>query len=741
MENKKSNFNTPSIELKELLFFSIERIVMAKNHLDDIKNYILRRDRNDLQTPAYTECLKKILKGIINNAKSCMYALNDDEEKDSFSALYSLFRSIKELQAEFNILPKEDAPIELHRFLRIFHRDGLSKFESKNNNIKHVLYLGEQHGISTFAGSPLAEFEKKHLIPFLDGIDFNNKTKTEQVQNLPYHIKIPRIEARAPLYWPTLAHEIAHQIMDLGFFQVGKITQDWASQFGHLTDNDAFGKAFRTIIKKFVPPVEEKYIIESWLTECWCDLYAYFAVGPAFIFAQKGTFLFNRTDDNLIGDPKHPPSFLRFMLLYRFAKMHQDDLLKEYDSLGELPILYPTDKLLPSDENLKKYLIDITSSFYEFFKHHFDLERSGNRELHSHIEKLKSHSVIYNKKSFQILITRLNANYPVPSLIIDKANLIEKETTVQEVMLAAWLSYEKTVKIKTINSIFDKLKELNKYDFDQLWNYFSKKIVPIFGGFNESVLRSLQIGEWVELLKPRSSMDVKNTIENSKSRFCVSCHECEPSLLVDHEIKELIKNDLLKIIPLIDVSNQLGACSLDIRLGPSFQTYQPNQSGVVDLNDEESVKNVFKNSTDIDLDFMEAIVLAPGQFVLAHTMEYVGLPENVAAQIEGRSSFARLGLQVHMTANLIDPGFHGSITFELFNTGPNPIRLYPGYRIGQLRFFKSKQPLNPYNIKKGAKFKGMFIHSTSLLDKKDDEVEKITEKLKQMREANKGSSE
>lgn len=742
MKNTKSNFNTPTIELKELLFFSIERIIMTKNHLDGINNYILRRDRDDWQTPVYTECLKKILKGIIHNVNSYLYAITNKKKEDAFNILYSLFGSIKKLQIEFNLLPKEDAPIEIHRFLRIFHRDGLSISGSKNSNVKHVLYISEQNSTSTFDSSPLAEFEEKHLNSFLDGIDFNNKSKDEQAKDLPYHIIVPRIETNAPLYWPTLAHEIAHQIMDLGFFEIGKITQDWANQFGSLKE-DAFGKAFQKMKNEISSKADEDNIIESWLTECWCDLYAYFAVGPAFIFAQKGTFLFNRYDSKHIGDEKHPPSFLRLTLLFLFAKRHQEDLLKEYDSLGELLTLYPADKLLPHDEDLKKSLIDVTARFYEFFNYYFDLEKNRQRELNSHLKKLKEHSVIYNKERFQILIKRLNANYPVPSLITDKENLIEKETTVQEVMLAAWLSYEKTVKIKTIDSIFGKFEELNKYDFDQLWNYFCRKIVPIFGRFNESVLRSLQIGEWVKLLKPQpqSPISEENPKENSKSRFCVSCHECEPSLLVDHEIKELIQNDSLKIIPLIDVSAQLGACSLDIRLGPSFQTYQPNQSGVVDLTDEESVKNVFKNSTDIDLDFMEAIVLAPGQFVLAHTMEYVGLPENVAAQIEGRSSFARLGLQVHMTANLIDPGFHGSITFELFNTGPNPIRLYPGYRIGQLRFFKSKQPLNPYNIKKGAKFKGMFIHSTSLLDKKDAEVEKIAEKLKQMREANKGSSD
>ena len=249
--------------------------------------------------------------------------------------------------------------------------------------------------------------------------------------------------------------------MDFGFFEIGEITQDWTNKFGALDDNDAFGKAFRTIKNEIDPEIEENKIIKSWLTECWCDLYAYFAVGPAFIFAQKGTFFFNRNDASIKGDEKHPPSFLRLTLLYQFAMRHQKDLLKQFRSLGELLILYPAYKLLPVDENLKKSLINVTSRFYEFFNYHFDLEKLREHKINDHIEKLKEISIVYDKEKFQILINRLNANYPVPSLVTDRTNLTEKETTVQEVMLAAWLSYEETVKIRTIDSIFKKLNRLN----------------------------------------------------------------------------------------------------------------------------------------------------------------------------------------------------------------------------------------------------------------------------------------
>ena len=200
--------------------------------------------------------------------------------------------------------------------------------------------------------------------------------------------------------------------------------------------------------------------------------------------------------------------------------------------------------------------------------------------------------------------------------------------------------------------------------------------------------------------------------EEEKSEYVKSL---SPSILVDHQIRELLKLDKLKVLPLINIDAQLGSTSLDVRLGTTFQIYQPNQSGVIDFRLEESVQGAQNNSTVKDLDYKEGLVLAPGQFVLAHTLEYIGLPESVGAQLEGRSSFARLGIQIHMTASFIDPGFHGSITFEIYNAGPNPIRLFPGYRIGQLRFFPCNKPNKPYNKKKHAKYKGLLGHSSSLL--------------------------
>jgi dCTP deaminase len=89
--------------------------------------------------------------------------------------------------------------------------------------------------------------------------------------------------------------------------------------------------------------------------------------------------------------------------------------------------------------------------------------------------------------------------------------------------------------------------------------------------------------------------------------------------------------------------------------------------------------------------------LAPGQFVLASTVETVAIPTHLVGQINGRSSWARKGLIVHTTAGFIDPGFTGQITLELKNVGHTVIDLHAGDRICQLVLMLMTSPaLRPY---------------------------------------------
>lgn len=89
--------------------------------------------------------------------------------------------------------------------------------------------------------------------------------------------------------------------------------------------------------------------------------------------------------------------------------------------------------------------------------------------------------------------------------------------------------------------------------------------------------------------------------------------------------------------------------------------------------------------------------LEPGQFALGSTVEKVRIPADLVGQLNGKSSWARLGLIVHTTAGFIDPGFEGNITLELANLGSRTIYIPVGVPICQLVFFQMTSPaLRPY---------------------------------------------
>lgn len=77
--------------------------------------------------------------------------------------------------------------------------------------------------------------------------------------------------------------------------------------------------------------------------------------------------------------------------------------------------------------------------------------------------------------------------------------------------------------------------------------------------------------------------------------------------------------------------------------------------------------------------------LGPGEFTLANTIETISMPDYLVGRLEGKSSWARLGLIIH-TAGFIDPGFHGQLVLEITNLSRNKIELVQGSLIAQICF-------------------------------------------------------
>lgn len=91
------------------------------------------------------------------------------------------------------------------------------------------------------------------------------------------------------------------------------------------------------------------------------------------------------------------------------------------------------------------------------------------------------------------------------------------------------------------------------------------------------------------------------------------------------------------------------------------------------------------------------MVLRPQEMVLGHTLETVKIPNDLAVRVEGKSTWGRRGLLVHLTAGFVDPGFEGQITLELLNVSCVDIALKPHDRIAQLSFHRLSSPAQrPY---------------------------------------------
>ena len=138
---------------------------------------------------------------------------------------------------------------------------------------------------------------------------------------------------------------------------------------------------------------------------------------------------------------------------------------------------------------------------------------------------------------------------------------------------------------------------------------------------------------------------------------------------------------------------QIGPASIDLRLGTSFKTI--NTSGVFGITLGDKVEYQYcKRASDYEDD----VIICPGEFILATTMEKVRIPKDMCAFVQGRSSIGRIGLTVQ-NAGFVDPGFYGEITLELVNESPFPIRLTPGYRIAQLVLMDATEVTEVYEGK------------------------------------------
>ena len=165
-------------------------------------------------------------------------------------------------------------------------------------------------------------------------------------------------------------------------------------------------------------------------------------------------------------------------------------------------------------------------------------------------------------------------------------------------------------------------------------------------------------------------------------------------LMSDRDIRASIEAGEIGLEPL--EMSLLQPSSFDVRLDRFFRLFDNHKYAYIDPAEDQSDLTHL-----VEVDPNEAFILHPGEFVLGSTYEFVTLPDNIAARLEGKSSLGRLGLLTHSTAGFVDPGFKGHVTLELANVSNLPIKLWPGMKVGQLCFFQLSSPSEtPYGSEK-----------------------------------------
>jgi dCTP deaminase len=172
------------------------------------------------------------------------------------------------------------------------------------------------------------------------------------------------------------------------------------------------------------------------------------------------------------------------------------------------------------------------------------------------------------------------------------------------------------------------------------------------------------------------------------------------SILVDHEIRKEIEEGKLIIEP-YDIA-LVQPNSYDVRLSNRFSWHEAGDEVIDPYASHTVLQGLAHDVTD-------SMVIKPGQFILGATLEAFCLPSDIVGQLTGKSSLARLGVMVHVTAGFIDAGFShppAQITLEIVNVGNRPVRLHAGMSIAQMVFTRTSVCDVPYNKKPSAKYNG-----------------------------------
>lgn len=174
--------------------------------------------------------------------------------------------------------------------------------------------------------------------------------------------------------------------------------------------------------------------------------------------------------------------------------------------------------------------------------------------------------------------------------------------------------------------------------------------------------------------------------------------------LTDWEILRLMDTHKILFNPAVEAERVSGV-TVDLKLGNKFRKATSDTGAIVLASQKPVMQRLVANAFTPEYE-SELLALEPGEMALGITLEHVTIPDNIVGWLDGRSTLARLGLLVHLTAHRIDPGWQGNIVLEFYNASHRTLILTPGMSIGAISFEQLRgDVLHPYRSRVNSTYK------------------------------------
>jgi deoxycytidine triphosphate deaminase len=482
----------------------------------------------------------------------------------------------------------------------------------------------------------------------------------------------PYIEGTRVLWYPiALGHEIAHVRLDHGHGGHIRATlvKEWFRELGVEYSAAADEVAGTEESRVLARPTLERQMMD-WVTEVICDLNAARRFGPAGVSAiaeflatlefQPGAYALDKNT--------HPPLWVRLDVLFRALERwgwSEGAALPGYASVWTKRASRPASPLSARVEHgakriLEKSAVERLIDFVEDWGDAYTPTSTRERIQEVTEELLDgvpgTTHVGADPESGEVTIEDVvNATWAARQALND--NEAKRKTGYTGVLLDCDLdAHEKRVKLDSLASKAIDTLELKRL----LGEGQSYGVIPVEG---------------VDLGKSANGV-------SSQANGGVMSRRTIARRLQDKGEQRLIITPLTR--------NSVQDAAIDLCLGPDFIVFR--HSGTEAFNplggDGQDLRTMQER---VHMGWGEPFVLHPQELVLAATLEYIVLPDDVAAQVLTRSSYGRLGL-LTATAVQVQPGSRGCITLELVNQGETPIRLAPGARVAQLMLWTVTAP-------------------------------------------------